>query len=423
MSAEQPPARAITARLVPWLKGLLALGLIAFVATRLPWSDRLLWYPGGAAEALALAGTIEGDWRAASVSFVGDEALEVGAEFPEEARALSYGGRASFARRALPGPETASGSGASSAPGFDWRPGIASVFRGTDAVWVALALAFFVGLYVCGMTRWWRVLRMAGLRARWSYSFRLTLTGLFFNLVMPGLTGGDVVKAVLVARQNAGRAWEALVTIAMDRFIGLVALFHLAGVAILCSGERFAALHWLAVGMLAGASALGVVLISPRLRTWLGTDRWLARLPFGAKLQRLDRALVAYAGQPRELTLCYALSLANHMGAILGVWALARAFGAAGESAGWTPYLSIVPVANSLAAIPLTPGGWGVGELAYAKLFDVAGFDATIGVAISIGFRLCQTGIGLASGLVLLAPGGRVDLEQVQSEARALEAR
>ena len=49
-----------------------------------------------------------------------------------------------------------------------------------------------------------RYLRAIGVRLSFWNAHRLTFIGFFFNNVVPGATGGDVVKAVYVARTARG---------------------------------------------------------------------------------------------------------------------------------------------------------------------------------------------------------------------------
>jgi uncharacterized membrane protein YbhN (UPF0104 family) len=62
----------------------------------------------------------------------------------------------------------------------------------------------------------------------------------------------------------------------------------------------------------------------------------------------------------------------------------------------------------------VTPAGWGVGEWAFGSLFHVLGSSSTLGVAVSVAYRLLSMLLGLAGGLFLLLPGGRAELKEVQ---------
>ncbi|MDE0896993.1 MAG: lysylphosphatidylglycerol synthase domain-containing protein, partial [Planctomycetota bacterium] len=84
-------------------------------------------------------------------------------------------------------------------------------------------------------------------------------------------------------------------------------------------------------------------------------------------------------------------------------------------------YFAIVPIANIISSIPVLPGGWGFGELAYLKLFELIGASGTQGTAVSITFRLCQLLLSLLGGLFLLAPGAQVKLDDLEAEVAEAE--
>ena len=52
--------------------------------------------------------------------------------------------------------------------------------------------------------RWYYLLRAVGVPATYWESVRLSYIGFFFNSAVPGLTGGDLVKAFYIARQSPG---------------------------------------------------------------------------------------------------------------------------------------------------------------------------------------------------------------------------
>src|SRR5437868_2137059 len=61
-------------------------------------------------------------------------------------------------------------------------------------------------------------------------AFTLTLVGAFYNTFMPGSTGGDFLKALYASRQTTHRT-RAVMSVVIDRIIGLLALIILGGIA------------------------------------------------------------------------------------------------------------------------------------------------------------------------------------------------
>ena len=63
-------------------------------------------------------------------------------------------------------------------------------------------------------------------------------------------------------------------------------------------------------------------------------------------------------------------------------------------------------MANTLTAVPISPGGLGVGEVLIGGLFQLGGGMRLLGVASSFVYRLVLASLGLAGGVFLLLPGG-----------------
>ena len=89
------------------------------------------------------------------------------------------------------------------------------------------------------------------------------------------------------------------------------------------------------------------------------------------------------------------------------VYFLGGALGVTRDLVSMGDYLVLVPVANIVAAVPLAPGGWGLGELVYRELFGMIGVSAALGVAVSVTFRLRQLFMGLLGSPFLLMPASR----------------
>ncbi len=404
------PETSAPKRLLRFAQPLIGVALLAFVAWLVPWRDELIVKVEGQAN-IEVPGTIDGDWKADAVSFeVGDTSLS---ELPA---GLSTDGELALTRLE---DGTWTRSDWQHAEGVQWEltPGMPRLLSTVDPLGMLWALLAFLGALTCGITRWWRLLRLAGCDVRWFDSFRLTFIGLFFNYVLPaGLTGGDLVKAVLAVRENPGKRADALVSVVVDRLLGLFALAVLATVVIFAKGETFAELRLpvLAVSLAMGAG--GFLYINRPLRRWMGFDALIAKLPMGQKFAELDRAVMLYSSKPLEMLFAFALSLGNHFGAITGVMALAVAFGFPLTEVGFWDYVAIVPVATMVSSLPVAPAGMGLGEAAFAWLFrNVLGQSAGLGVATSLGFRVCQLALGLLGGLFLLRPGARKELEAVRA--------
>jgi hypothetical protein len=396
-----PPSKA-RGRLLALLRLVFALGLLAFVGSMLPWQDRLSWVAGG--KKLELSGVIEGKWRESTIRFHAGPGAELPADWPADTRsALIQSSGASVPR---------AGEGAS-APHYEWQPGMPRVFREIELPGLLLALCMLLVSAVMSVTRWWRLLALAGCRTSWWNALRLTFLGFFFNLVVPGLTGGDVIKAVMVVRENPQRRADALVTVIVDRGLGLVVLAGLASVVVLVTGDKFHELRW-PVMLCFVAMLLGIALfVHPLPRRALGISRLLERVPQREKLKSIERALHEYAHHPGEMLLAVLLSIVNHCGIAGAIMAIGKAFGAELD---FYEYLGVIAIANTVSSLPIAPSGLGVGEVLIGYLFQLLGSSQPLGVAVSVTYRLLTVALNLSGGIFLLLPGGKEVRAEIEHE-------
>jgi len=389
------------------LRIVFALVLLAAVAYFVPWRDRLTLET--AAGSHSLAGDIDGDWRADEIRFTIDSRESIVPEWPASVRQALAAQTALVVVRA---DET-------TLPRMDWRPGMLRVFSKVEPSGLVVALLLMTLGSMVAIKRWQILLAVAGCATSFATAFRLSFLGLFFNLIVPGLTGGDVIKAILVVREHPERRADALMSVIVDRGLGLLVLIGLAVSVTWWPGSRF---HEVRLAVL--LTFLGIlfglwVFLAPLPRRVLKIERLLAKLPQKDRIQALDRALRLYGSHPWKLAIAVVLSILNHGALAFGLFVLGRAFGDTQLS--YPEYLGVASIANTISSIPIAPGGWGVGEAAYASLFHMLSAPATLGIAVSVTFRLLSMGMGLVGGLFLLMPGGAKLREEVHDAEKDAE--
>ncbi len=89
--------------------------------------------------------------------------------------------------------------------------------------WVLLGTPFFVTAI-----RWRSLMRPQGIDMPLGKCLQLTFVGQFYSIMLPGITGGDLVKIVYAAKLTGSKT-KSFITIILDRVIGLVALMVIAG--------------------------------------------------------------------------------------------------------------------------------------------------------------------------------------------------
>jgi hypothetical protein len=286
---------------------------------------------------------------------------------------------------------------------------IAALSPDLELLGVVPAIGFLILATLFAITRWWRLLALIGCATSWMTALRVTYVGLFFNLIVPGMSGGDVARAIIVVREHPGSRADALVSVVVDRILGLIAILSLATAAVYLSDASLSELRLPVTATLALIVVGTFAYVNPTLRRWLRFDRLVERLPQARRIKLLDNAIAGYARHPGEMLLALLLSFGNHLSVTASILWIGHAFG---DELPYSAYLAAVSITNTLTSLPISPGGWGVGEAAFGYFFVLLGAQYTLGVATSITYRLCLIVLGLAGGFVMLLPGGQSVREQ-----------
>lgn len=302
------------------------------------------------------------------------------------------------------------------------------VLRSTDKNWWLLAAGFVLSLaaLINTFSRWHILVRCLGLPFRFTDALRLGFLGFLLNFVSAGTVGGDLFRAVFVAREQPSRRPEAVASVFIDRLIGLYALFVVTCLAT-------AALDWHTITpavrnisaltyWVTGTMTLGVIALSFSATTHGALAVWARRLPkVGATIGRLFDAVGVYRQRRVVVLWAFFQSVVTHLLSAGSFYCLANGLFAQTPSA--MEHLIIVPLSMVAGAMPFTPAGLGVFELAMDKLYQFVPASGTPipGVVVALAFRLVQ--VAMASLGVIQIWSSRADLERIKEEAEAIQAK
>ncbi|MGE5181459.1 MAG: lysylphosphatidylglycerol synthase transmembrane domain-containing protein [Acidobacteriota bacterium] len=227
----------------------------------------------------------------------------------------------------------------------------------------ALALAIMLGAM-----RWQLLLRAVDVPIGLGRALQLHTTGLFFNVVVPGGIGGDVVKAVYVARDQPEDKRPAVYLIGfVDRLIGIAGLVMLALLAVLLHGSDAWQPPLRALSLI--AAALATVTIAAPIVV-LAAARRSTRRPRSGTLAQLVDATQLVAARPPTLVIALALAIALHAIGLALFGVLADALASGGSLAS---VASVYPLGMLTIALPISTAGIGVGHVAFERLFELVG--------------------------------------------------
>jgi uncharacterized membrane protein YbhN (UPF0104 family) len=267
---------------------------------------------------------------------------------------------------------------------------IAAMARVGVGLWGGVLLGFAAG-HALAALKWRGLLRAAGLCAGVKDAVWAHGAGLFANLCLPSLVGGDVVRAGWLARRGGSAETLAVVGLA-DRAIDTLALVALAAVGALWvpGGPGAGATRILAVAavalLVAAVAAIGLV-------RRVDPDRLPGRL--GGVAHEARRALAALGAAPAAAAMALGLALAIQAGFVGMNAALGTAVGIHVPIAVW---VLAWPLAKLAALAPVSLGGIGVREAALAVLLAPFAVDPTLAVAQSLVWETILIALGLLAG-------------------------
>lgn len=285
-----------------------------------------------------------------------------------------------------------------------WRVDRAAFVRSLQALPPPLLLGcatLYVLGYVISIVRWQRLLHAEGIRlGLWRLGL-VYFEGAFFNLFLPTVIGGDIVRGYLIYKMTRGHD-ASIASILVDRLAGFAALMLIAVVALtLAYGALNDPPVALAILMIA-ASFAGVVLVL--LNPWL-TSRvsgilsrvGLAR--FQAKLQGFVDALQRYRRHRRALALAFLLSALLQALIIVTYYLIG-----VGLNLG-VPLLYFflfVPLITAVAMLPVSVAGLGVREGGVIYFFGKVGVDAGTALGMSLVWFSLTLLVSCLGGLAFL---------------------
>jgi uncharacterized protein (TIRG00374 family) len=216
-----------------------------------------------------------------------------------------------------------------------------------------------------------------GMRLSFIQGYRVVSIGALFNFCIPGGTGGDVMKLYYLAAGNRGRRVEIATLLIVDRAVALCCMLTLVVALALIEGHLVwtspligglvATAAMCAIALLAG----GAVACSTRLRASRLYGFLLAKIPLSHYLTRMIDALHVFRKNKTALLKAAALSFTGHL-VLLGLFSAAAKIFIPNAPPLVVSQLSLLGLLAN--ALPITPGGLGVGEAAFEGLFRSIGY-------------------------------------------------
>lgn len=281
-----------------------------------------------------------------------------------------------------------------------------------NPMWLFAAVLLYGIHLLAGAWRWQILLKVQKIHLSFWEAFSLTMQATFFSLVIPGgAVGGDLAKAGFISsRTEKGKRLKGVFTILIDRVIGMIALFSLAGVVGIMSisflrslsGLMELVLYALIAGCFMGLIS-AVILFFHRSLEKISIVSWILshvnRLSKGA-LHHLMEAMDDFRSKYKALLLCLAISVfLVHLNLAAVVYLIGHGTGAGNLTFPFS--ILVTSLGNTVGALPITPSGVGTRDYVVSHLLSSGGIteQALLIPLIYTAIFLCYS---LSGGIIFI---------------------
>ncbi|MFI5294075.1 MAG: lysylphosphatidylglycerol synthase transmembrane domain-containing protein [Thermodesulfovibrionales bacterium] len=259
------------------------------------------------------------------------------------------------------------------------------------AAFLLASLLYMVS--ICGATLRWKLLLPDKFRFRRLFS--LYMIGSFFSSFLPGVIGGDVVKAYYL-NKDAKKLSLTLASVFMDRYLGYVSLMIIGMAAYPFALPFFggSGYKWTMPAIFI-AFVIGSVLF------------------FGLKLGRRFKTVsefyeyfVLLKAKKDVIAKAVAISLGIQTMGFIAVAVLASAMG---EKIPVLLLFVVLPIIITITSLPISISGLGVREGSFVVLLGLIGIPPAVATSLSLAWFF-STFVGGAPGLIayIRQPGSRI---------------
>jgi uncharacterized protein (TIRG00374 family) len=266
-------------------------------------------------------------------------------------------------------------------------------------IWL-IAIAVYLSLHFIGVMKWRLLVNAAGADLSIRDAARCYYYGLFGNIFLPSIVGGDVVRAGLaftLTREKSAVVLGSLV----DRVLDLVGLATIAGIGILLLPSALDARNERVFTILAAVCVIGgLVAVVASLR--LPVRRFPKKLR--RPIVKVRNALRSFRRRPSRAVIAFlsGVSLQTLL-VVLNAWLGYEA----GIRISFVVWLFVWPMAKISGLAPVTQGGIGVREAAQVALFAPFGVSAAAAAATGLIFEAVIVSGGLLGGGIAWLIGHR----------------
>jgi len=277
--------------------------------------------------------------------------------------------------------------------------------RSGDLVLLSAAVGLYFVLLILSTWRWRILLEALGYPAPLRQLSSSYLVALFFNNFLPSNVGGDFVR-IRDSSRLTGSTTTSLAVVAIDRIVGLAALWTLAAVAFMLAPPNLRALAG-ASTVIPGLGLVFAILAFVFFRAGiarklfdvlgLGNHAWAKE-----RFEVVQRAVHAYRERTTAVWLAFGGSLLLQTSVVFYFWAVSLALRI---PLPLPAVFLMVPLCTLVQTIPVSFNGWGLREGVYVLYFHQLGLPRDSALAASLVSAGLTVVLSLSGAVVWLSRG------------------
>ena len=288
------------------------------------------------------------------------------------------------------------------------------LLRSDSLPFLGLSAFAFMGSQILSSIRMMFLLKAIGLRTKFVPLFKLTMIGNFFNMVIPGTVGGDLIKGFYLTRFEETSRGRSSGIVAIDRVVGLIALSLFGFVSAIYVATQYGSLFFpyhyelwgiITVSFIILATFFATILIcKPKSIRQKIRNVVVKIFPSGFFLNLIE-GLALITKEGRYISYSFLISIAIQGISLAGLLNLVHLTGE--NRPDMFALVAVSSIVMLLGVIPLTPGNIGWTEI--LATFGWAAVGAKGGAEVFLSWRIITVLCSLMGGLFYLFPSRLTD--------------
>ncbi len=257
-----------------------------------------------------------------------------------------------------------------------------------------LIFLFLLKIFI-GAWRWHLLNSTQGIHLKFRYTLTSIYLGAAFATLLPSAVGGDLVRAYYIFKAAPGKKNSVLISIFIDRIMGLMGIFITISVITFTHLYVFrqqARLIYLSTTCIFFCSAILILfvcfmLLAKKTRLASLMSKYFSHKKWSRYIISFFNTVSTSHVSKFILIQCLMMSIFIQILIVISLLIIAKMMGFPPIS--FSSCLIAISITQVISFIPVTPGGIGVGEMVFANIVLLLNPSVGLGFAtIFLGYRL-----------------------------------